>query len=131
MANNRVELLGHLGADPKKIEKEGKSFIALAVATADAYPVKDGEETTWKERGTVWHDVLIFKPVTMNFARDLKKGDRVQLTGELSYRSFEDTHGYQRKQATIIGTYVEKVHYEKQERMDYATAVDEAFREGE
>lgn len=128
MANNRVELLGHLGADPKKIEKDGKSFIALAIATADAYPVKDGEETTWKERGTVWHDVLIFKPVTMNFARDLKKGDRVQLTGELSYRVFEDAQGIKRKQATIIGTYVEKIQYEKQERLDYSAAADEAFQ---
>jgi single-strand DNA-binding protein len=131
MPNNRVELLGHLGADPKKIEKDGKNFIAFSIATADSYPVKDGEEITWKERGTVWHNVLIFKPVTMNFARDLKKGDRVQLTGELSYRDFEAKDGYKHKEAVIIGTYVEKMHYEKQERMDYATAADEAFREGE
>lgn len=119
MANNRVELLGHLGGDPKVIEKDGKSFIALSVATADAYPVKEGEETVWKERETVWHDVLIFKPITMNFARDLKKGDRIRLSGELSYRNFDDANGKKRKEATIFGTYIEKVQYEKQERLDY------------
>lgn len=124
MANNRVELLGHLGADPKVIKKDEKSFIALSIATIDAYPMKEGEETTWKERETVWHDVLIFKAITMNFARDLKRGDRVQLTGELSYRVFEAADGYKRKEATIIGTYIEKVQYEKQERMDYDAAAD-------
>lgn len=127
MANNRVELLGHLGSDPKVIEKDKKTFIALSIATADAYPVKDGEETTWKERETVWHDVLIFKPITMNFARDLKKGDRVQLTGELAYRTFDDAQGNKRKEATIFGTYIEKVQYEKQERLDYETALVHSF----
>ena len=117
--NNRVELLGHLGSDPKVIKTDSKSFISFSIATADAYPVKNGEETVWKERGTVWHDVLIFKPVTMNFTRDLKKGDRVELTGELSYREIDGADGYKHKEAVIIGTHVEKVQYEKQERLDY------------
>ena len=54
----------------------------------------------------------------MDFARDLKKGDRVQLTGELSYRIFDDAMGTKSKEATIFGTYIEK-------RMDYASAAEE------
>lgn len=110
MANNRIELLGHLGADPKVIKKDGKSFISLSVATSDSYPVKDGEVVTWKERDAVWHDVLIFKAITMNFARDLKKGDRVQLTGELSYRLFEAKDGYKEVLLTnaVFRTFVRK-----------------------
>ena len=92
--NNRVELSGHLGADPKVIGKDDKTFLVLRLATTDSYPVGQGEEVKWKDRETIWHDVLVFKPATAHFARDLKKGDRVQITGAISYRPFKDAEGY-------------------------------------
>lgn len=134
--NNRIELHGHLGMDAKTVEKEGKSFIVLRVATTDSYPVGQvgqGEEIKWKDRETIWHDVLVFRPATAHFARDLKKGDRVQITGGLSYRPFKDAEGHARMQANIIASFIEKVHYEKQEDLlprDYGQSVDEALAEG-
>lgn len=125
--NNRVELTGFLGDDPKTIEKDGKSFLALSLATTDSYPVEENGETKWKDRETVWHDVLIFRKTTAQFARELKKGDRVEITGEISYRPFKTAEGHTRKAATVVASFVEKVHYEKQERLDYAAAADEAF----
>lgn len=116
--HNRVELLGHLGADPKLISKDKKTFVALNVATTDSYPANNEAETKWIERETVWHDVLVFRATTAHYARDLQKGDRVRITGEISYRSFKDVEGYTRKQATIIATYIEKLHYEKQEAFE-------------
>ena len=52
----------------------------------------------------------------------------MQLTGELSYRVFEAKDGYKFKEATIIGTYIEKVQYEKQERLDYDEAAKAALK---
>ena len=128
--NNRVELYGHLGADPKIIGKGDKTFLVLHVATTDSYPVGQGEEVKWKDRETVWHDVLVFKPATAHFARDLKKGDRIQITGGISYRSFKDAEGYTRRQASIVASFIEKIHYEKQEELSlqgYDQAVDQAL----
>ena len=128
--HNRVELLGHLGADPKPITKDGKTFVALRLATTDSYPTETAGETKWVERETVWHGVLVFRPTAAHFARELKKGDRVQLSGEISYRAFKDIEGNTRKQATIIAAYIEKVHYEKQEELlprDYGKEVDDAL----
>lgn len=131
--NNSVQLLGHLGADPKSHDKNGKVFIVLNVATQDSYPTEEKGETKWHERETVWHDVLVFRPTAAHFARELKKGDRVRISGEISYRPFKDAEGYTRKQATIVATYIEKVHYEKQEVLipyDYAKEVDDALANG-
>jgi single stranded DNA-binding protein len=128
--NNRVELHGHLGADPKIIGTGDKTFIALSVATTDSYPVGHGEDVKWKERETVWHEVLVFRPATAHFARELKKGDRVQITGGIAYRPFKDSEGHTRRQANIVASFIEKIHYEKQEELslqDYDQAFDEVL----
>ena len=128
--NNRVELSGHLGADPKVIGKDDKTFLVLSLATTDSYQVGQGEDVKWKNRETIWHDVLVFKPATAHFARDLKKGDRVQITGAISYRPFKDAEGYTRRQANIVASFIEKIHYEKQEELlprGYDKAVDQAL----
>lgn len=128
MRNNRVELFGHLGNDPKEIKSsDGKVFQALSLATTDSYPIEENGETKWKERETIWHEVLIFRKTTIQFARELKKGDRVQITGEISYRPFQTIEGHTRRAATIIASFVEKIQYEKQERLDYTAVPDNAF----
>jgi single-stranded DNA-binding protein len=73
---------------------------------------------------------LVFRAATAHFARDLKKGDRVQITGSISYRPFKDVEGYTRSQASIVASFIEKIHYEKQEELlprDYNQAVDQAL----
>ena len=117
--NNKIELNGFLGSDPKTVTKDGKNFIVLNVATTDSYPITDEKtgEITWKDKETVWHDVLIFRTTTAQFAKELKKGDRVEVSGTLSYRPFKDANDYTRKQTTIIGTFIEKIAYNKQEEL--------------
>ena len=78
----------------RSIEKDGKTFVALRVATTDSYPVQDGEETTWKDKESLWHDVLVFRPAVTITAKALKKSDIVQINGTLSYRPFKDENGY-------------------------------------
>ena len=69
--------------------------------------------------------------LTAQFAKELKKGDRVEVTGTLSYRPFKDANDYTRKQATIIGTFIEKIAYNKQEELllkSVSEVVEEAVK---
>lgn len=126
--NCKIELNGFLGADPKSISKNGKTFIALRVATTDTYPVKDEKtgETKWKDKETMWHDVMVFRPNAAHFARDLKKGDAVTITGTLGYKPFKDENGNTKRQANIIANYIEKVEYNRQDEFPF-DEVDEAL----
>lgn len=129
--NNKIELNGYLGQDAKSITKDGKSFIALRVATTDSYPELNEKtgEITWKDKGTIWHDVLVFRPQACHFAKDLKKGDAVEVNGGIAYKAFKDEQGNTRRQASIIATYVEKIEYLKQGNLlqkDIEAAIDAA-----
>ena len=129
MATNcKIELNGFLGADPKSITNNGKTFIALRVATTDTYPVKDEKtgETKWKDKETMWHDVLVFRPNAAHFARDLKKGDAVTITGSLGYKTFKDESGNAKRQANIIANYIEKVEYNRQDELELEQAIEVA-----
>ena len=114
--NANVELNGNLGTDAKLITKDGKSFVALRLATQDSYPVKEGDTTTWKDsQTTLWHDVLIFRPTAIEIAKSLKKGDRIELKGALSYRQIKGEDGYNHQEATIIARFISKVDFGKSE----------------
>lgn len=103
-SNNRVELTGFLGLDAKLIEKEDKKFVALRVATTDSYKDDSGN---WIDKETLWHDVLVFRPLAVQFAEKLKKGDKVDIIGSLSYKPFKDENGNTRFQATIVSGFVQ------------------------
>jgi single-strand DNA-binding protein len=103
--NNRVELEGNLGKDPRIIEKDGKQFAALSIATTDSYKDDNGQ---WHNRETIWHNVLIFRPTTITFAKTFKKGDRVRVVGSISYRAHEKADGFKVMEAVIIASYIEK-----------------------
>lgn len=128
--NNKIELNGYLGQDPKTINKNGKNFIALRLATTDSYPEVDEKtgEVKWKDKGTIWHDVLVFRPQAAHFASALKKGDAVEITGGIAYKPFKDEAGKLRKQASIIASYVEKIEYQRQGNL-LSKEVDEAMDE--
>lgn len=131
MANNcKIELNGYLGADPKSISKNGKTFIALRIATTDTYPVKDDKtgEVKWKDKETIWHDVLVFRPQAAHFARDLKKGDAVQISGSLGYKPFKDENGHAKNHASIIANYIEKVEYNRQDELTFDEAAEAVFK---
>ncbi len=123
--NNKVQLSGFLGKDPRAITKGDKSFTVLEIATTDSYPVKQGEETKWEDKETVWHDVFVFRPSASKFANELKKGDKLEISGSISYQVFKDQQGYNRKQAAIVANFVEKLNHSKQEQLFTKEIVDE------
>ena len=91
------------------------------IVTTDSYPVKDEKtgEIKWKDKETIWHDVLVFRPNAAHFARDLKKGDAVTISGSLSYQPFKDENGNLKRGANIIANYIEKVEYNRQEELSF------------
>lgn len=104
--NCKVELDGALGKDATIIEKDGKTFVALRVATTDSYKDKDSGE--WKNLETLWHDILVFRPYSVAIAKELKKGDIVEISGTLSYRPFKDENGNPKNDVSIIARFINK-----------------------
>jgi single stranded DNA-binding protein len=107
--NNTVKLIGNTGSEVKIIEKEGKSFAAFSLATTDSYKDKETEE--WKDKETQWHDVIAFNPSLIEELKAFKKGTRLEVTGSLSYRTYEVTEEgktFNRKEASIIAQKVEQ-----------------------
>lgn len=107
MTNNcKVELIGNLGQEPKIMKAEkGNEFVILSVATTDSYKDKKGN---WQNKETLWHDVIIFSPNAIKFAKELKKGDRVHVKGILSYKQVESKEGYRISQASIVASFIVK-----------------------
>lgn len=102
--NNTVTLIGNLGKDIQEHEtQEGKPFLTVSLATQDSYKV----EEEWKSTETCWHSVMIFRPLAREYAKKFQKGDRVKITGFISYRGFKDQEGYTRKECLIIGRHIE------------------------
>ena len=84
--NNTVKLIGNLGAEAKIIEGENKTFAAMRIATTDTYKDKETEE--WKDKATIWHDVIVFSPALIEEVKAYKKGARLEIDGSISYREF-------------------------------------------
>lgn len=121
MKNTLLQLTGYLGEDAKIINKEGKGYVFLSIATNESYPVKDGESTKWIDK-TEWHEIFAFSPKASLLANDLKKGDKVEILASISYKTFKDEKGFNRKQVFIKAHFIEKVLYEKQD-VDFTKAV--------
>lgn len=86
---NSVQLIGHLGADPKvKNLENGSKNVTLNIATNESYKVK-GE---WKEE-TQWHRVVAWNRTADRAEEYLKKGSFVLIEGKLTHRNYEDSKG--------------------------------------
>lgn len=86
---NRVQLIGHLGADPEvKSFDSGKKRAVMNVATSESYKVNN----EWKE-DTQWHRVVAWGTSAERAEKQLQKGSHVLIEGKLVHRSYEDKQG--------------------------------------
>jgi single-strand DNA-binding protein len=83
---NKVTLKGYVGKDAQSFAtKQQNTFVVLSLATKSGY--KDKQTDEWVNR-TEWHRVIAFgKPA--DFAQKLKKGDYVEVEGELRSTEFD------------------------------------------
>ncbi|MHC1776821.1 MAG: single-stranded DNA-binding protein [Lentimicrobium sp.] len=91
--NNRVQLIGHLGADPevKKFEN-GNMMARLSLATCERATGAKGE----KGVRTQWHQLVVWGKLAEICGKYLQKGREVAVEGRIAYRSFTDGEGNSR-----------------------------------
>ena len=83
---NTVTVKGFLGKDADTLAtRNQKTFVILSIATKSGY--KDQQKKEWVNH-TEWHRIVAFgKPA--DFAKGLKKGDYVEVEGELRSTEYE------------------------------------------
>ena len=95
---NKITLKGYLGKDAENIAtKQQRTFTVLSLATKSGY--KDKQTNEWVNH-TEWHRIVAFgKPA--EYAKDLKKGDYVEVEGELRSTEFDAEVGDGKKKTTV------------------------------
>ena len=95
---NNVTLKGFLGKDAETIAtKQGRSFAVLSLATKSGY--KDKQTQQWVNH-TEWHRIVAFgKPA--DYAKSLKKGNYVEIEGELRSTEYDAEVGEGKKKTTV------------------------------
>lgn len=98
---NVVHILGRLGKDPETRTFEGGNSVTnITVATDESYRDKQGN----KVEKTEWHSIQFFGKQGEVIAQYLEKGNRIQVTGKLQTRSYQDKEGATRYVTEIIGS---------------------------
>ena len=84
---NNATLTGFLGndAETRTTKSNNTTFTVFSLATKNSW--KDRETGEWTSR-TEWHRAVVFGRLK-DFAATLKKGDHVQIQGQLRTREYE------------------------------------------
>lgn len=86
---NRVQLIGHLGANPEiKNFESGNKSVTMTIATSERYQ-SNGE---WKEE-TQWHRLVAWNKIAEMAERQLRKGNFILVEGKLTHRSYDGVSG--------------------------------------
>lgn len=95
---NYVRLIGNVGQDVNvKYLNNGKPVVEFSLATNKKW-MHNGQEMS----KTTWHKVTCFNK-NAEVAMKLKKGNFVEVIGELEYQSYTDKSGVQRNVIKIVG----------------------------
>jgi single-strand DNA-binding protein len=95
---NKVTLKGFIGKDAENFAtKQQNTFTVLSLATKSGY--KDKQTKQWVNHPE-WHRIVAFgKPA--EYAKNLKKGDYVEIEGEMRSTEFDATVGDNGKKTTV------------------------------
>ena len=95
---NNVTLKGYIGKDAQSYAtKQQNVLVVLSLATKSGY--KDKQTGKWVNH-TEWHRIVCFaKPA--DYAKGPKKGDYVEVQGELRSTEFDAEVGDGKKKATV------------------------------
>lgn len=97
---NTVELKGRLGRDPEiRSLNSGNRIVKLSLCTEERW--KDRQTGEWKG-DPQWHTIVSFDDSVCRAADDMRKGDTVQLTGQLTYRKWLDKDGHDHYATEVV-----------------------------
>jgi len=96
---NKVQLIGHLGADPEiRTFGTGRMKATVSLATSDVYKDSDGKKVS----NTQWHNLVIWGNLVQVVEKYLKKGKEIAIDGRINYRTYEDSRGEKRFFTEIV-----------------------------
>lgn len=111
---NKVELVGHVGKDPKIMDtKNGKKVASFSLATNEGYRNAMGE---WVNN-TTWHRIVLWHEVVTTCENLIVSGSHLYVTGKIVHRSYVDKDGQKRSATEIVGIAVEERQRERNEGM--------------
>ncbi len=91
---NKVQLIGHLGADPEtRFMPNGDAVANVRLATTESWKDKATGE---KKEITEWHRVVFFRKLAEIVGQYLKKGSAVYIEGRIRTRKWQDKEGQER-----------------------------------
>ncbi len=96
---NKVQLIGHLGADPeiKNLENGGK-LARFSLATNEKYQKKNGEKVT----ETHWHNLIAWGKTADIIEKYARKGNELGVEGKLKHRAWETKEGEKRYATEVV-----------------------------
>lgn len=98
---NKVQLIGRLGADPIiRKTKDGKPVANFSIATNERRKDKNGEPV----ETTSWHRVVAWQRLAEFSERYLKKGKQIALEGKIRYDEYTDKDGVTKYTTDIIAS---------------------------
>jgi len=84
---NQVILIGNVGRDPKIHGSDIGEFATFSLATSDKWKDKNGQP----KEVTQWHNISVFSTHSVNYIKNyVKKGSRLQVIGQVTYRKAND-----------------------------------------
>ena len=96
---NRVELLGYLGDDPRRLgQGTERTVTTFSIATTAKWRTDDGEQ----QEATEWHQVVAYRQLADLVLEYLKKGSAALVTGRLQSRSWTADDGTERRAFEIV-----------------------------
>jgi single-strand DNA-binding protein len=96
---NKVQLIGHLGADPEsRFTTSGNAVTNFNLATNESWKSAEGEI---KDK-TEWHRVVMFGKMAETAVEYMKKGQLVYVEGRLQTRSWEDKDNVKRYTTEVL-----------------------------
>ncbi|TJW14349.1 MAG: single-stranded DNA-binding protein [Mesorhizobium sp.] len=97
---NKVQLIGHLAADPEiRKNSSGDPIANMRMATSESWRDKQSGE---KREKTEWHNVVIFGGIAKVAEQYLKKGMKVYIEGALQTRKWQDQNGNDRYSTEVV-----------------------------
>ena len=96
---NRVQLLGYLGGDPKRLGASAdRPVAAFSIATTAKWRTDDGE----RQEATEWHSIVTFGALADQVLESLKKGSAALVEGRLQTRTWTADDGTERRTVEIL-----------------------------
>jgi single-strand DNA-binding protein len=98
---NRVQLIGHLGADPEiRRTQDGRPIANFTLATSERW---NDKATGEKRERTEWHRIVVFSEGLAKVVEQYcKKGSKIYVEGKLATRKWTDQQNVERYTTEVV-----------------------------